>query len=69
MFSSAGSFLRLAAILALVSSSASSSSRLIMSISSWACFKISFSGLLSARTMSSFLKARTTWQMAWHSRM
>ena len=64
MFSSFGSFFLLAAILALVSSSASWSSRLIMSMSSLACFKISSSGLLSARTMSLDLKARTTWQMA-----
>ena len=69
MFSSFRSFFLLAAILALVSSSASWSSRLIMSMSSLACFKISSSGLLSARTISLDLKARTTWQMAWHSRM
>ena len=64
-----GSFLRLAAILALVSSSASCNSRLMMSMSSLACLIISSSGLLSARTMSLDLKARTTWQMAWHSRI
>ena len=69
MFSSFGSFLRLASTLALVSSSASWSSRLIMSMSSLACVMMSSSGLLSARTISSFLKALTTWQMAWHSRM
>ena len=69
MFSSAGSFFLLASILALVSSSASCNSKLIISISSLAWFTMSSSGLLSARTMSSFLKARTTWQMAWHSRI
>ena len=69
MFSSSGDFLRLASILALVSSSASWSSRLMMSISSLACLTMSSSGLSSALTMSSFLKARTTWQIAWHSRM
>ena len=69
MLSSEGSFLRLAAILALVSSSASCNSRLMMSMSSLACLMMSSSGLLSARMMSLDLKARTTWQMAWHSRM
>ena len=69
MFSSCGSFLRLASIFALVSSSANWSSRLMMSMSSLACFTMSSSGLLSALTMSPFLKALTTWQMAWHSRM
>lgn len=64
MRSSVGSFLRLAAILALVSSSASWSSRLMMSMSSLAWAMMSSSGLLSALTMSLDLKARTTWQMA-----
>ena len=64
MNSSEGSFLRLASILALVSSSASCSSRLMMSISSFACATISVTSFWSARRMSSFLKARTTWQIA-----
>lgn len=69
MFSSSGDFLRLDSTLARVSSSANCSSKLMMSISSLACLMMSSSGLLSALTMSSFLKALTTWQMAWHSRM
>ena len=69
MFSSFGSFLRLASTLALVSSSASWSSRLMISMSSLAWAMMSSSGWLSARTISSFLKARTTWQIAWHSRI
>ncbi len=41
----------------------------MISMSSFAWLMMSSSGLLSALIMSSFLKARTTWQMAWHSRM